>query len=218
MKRFFAFFLTSLFFAAAAHASISGTVVDDDGAPISGASVRSFAPATSREIVARVLGGKIERDPIAKIETAADGAFRIESGSSPLVTLVVTAPGRQYVELDALDGEDLGPIMISLQKTRTIRVTANGKPVASASVRAATAVDGLADRQQRRVATVQTQPDGRFQIDLFAGCEYSLTAENGAPGKATARGAVRRFAIEPEDKKDLGDVRLGDRVSDKVVP
>src|SRR5947207_9495047 len=134
MKRFFAFSLTSLFFAAVAHASITGTIVDDDGAPIIGASVRSFAPATSREIVARVLGGKIERDPIAKIETAADGAFRIESGSSPLVTLVVTAPGRQYVELDTLDGEDLGPIMISLQKTRTIRVTANGKPVAGAIV------------------------------------------------------------------------------------
>ena len=42
-------------------------------------------------------------------------------------------------------------------------------------------------------------------LDLFAGCEYSLTVETGAPGRVTAKGTVGRFAIEPEDTNDLGD-------------
>jgi hypothetical protein len=93
-------------------------------------------------------------------------------------------------------------------------VDADGKPVGSTSVRAETAVEGLGDRQQRRVATASTQTDGHFQLDLFAGCDYSLTVETDAPGGGTVKGRVGRFAIEPGDKKDLGDVR----VADKVVP
>ena len=88
-------------------------------------------------------------------------------------------------------------------------VGADGKPVGSASIRVETAMDGVGDRQQRRVASTKTQEDGRFQIDLFPGCDYSLTVEATAPGSGMVKGAVGRFGIKPGGKKDLGDVRLG---------
>src|SRR5205085_6237234 len=105
MKRTLAtgFFVLSI--AAAASAAVTGTVVGDDGAPLAGAVVRAFAPESPRAAALRFLGGKSEREPVARVETAAGGAFNLETGGAAVVTIAVTAPGRQLLEVESADGD-----------------------------------------------------------------------------------------------------------------
>ena len=87
-------------------------------------------------------------------------------------------------------------------------VDADGKPAGAASIRAETAVAGVARGGQRRLATARTEADGRFRINLFAGCDYSLAVESASPGSPAMTGGVGRFSIEAGAKTDLGDIRV----------
>jgi len=133
-----------------AHAAITGSVVDDDGAPIAGAVVRVFTYESPVALAQRIAAGKLERDPIARVATTDTGAFKIETNGTPVVTLTASAPGRQVVEMFAADGDETGPLMIATAAPRKIKITSDGKPVANAIVIVGTSAtksgaDGMAD-------------------------------------------------------------------------
>lgn len=127
-------------------AAITGIVVDQDGAPITGAVVRAFPLENPMAIAQRVTAGKLERDPMARVATTDGGAFKIETNGAPVITLSVTAAGRQQLEMLAADGEETGPLMIGNAAPWKLKITAEGKPVANAiAVDGTTAVKSGAD-------------------------------------------------------------------------
>jgi len=115
-----------------ARAAITGSVVDEDGAPIAGAAVRAFAFEKPQAVAQRIQNGTLLRDPIARAETAADGTFRIDTGGAPVVILDASASGRQVTEVSVADGDETGPLMIAKASPRKIRITGDGKPLANA--------------------------------------------------------------------------------------
>lgn len=125
--------LLLLFSAAEAGAAITATVIDDDGKPIAGATVQAFARETRQAAVARVLAGKPDAPPVASAQSGADGAVRLDVARTPVVMLLVTAPGRSMV-MEAADGDDLGTLLLPASSTYKGRVTAGGKPVAGALI------------------------------------------------------------------------------------
>jgi hypothetical protein len=138
--RLSAFFL-ALTVAATANAAITGSVVDADAKPIAGATVRAFAAEGSAAMRARLVAGKLDREPVASAKSAENGSFSIELKTPAAVDVVIEAPARTRATVQTVDGDDLGVIVLSAPSTRTIRVTSGGKPVANAIV--VSALDAL---------------------------------------------------------------------------
>ena len=134
MKKNVITIILSLLIATAANAAIVGSVVDDDGAPIAGAIVRTFAFESPLATARRIAAGKLDRDPIARVAAGDDGAFKIETGGVPVVYLNVSAPGRAVVEMTAADGDDVGPLILASAPSLKLKVTADGKPISNAVV------------------------------------------------------------------------------------
>jgi hypothetical protein len=124
----------SLTLCAAAHAAITGSVVDPEGKPIAGATIRAFAAEGSDAMRARLVAGKIERDPIASVQSAENGSFSIELKTPAAVDVTIDAPSRRRITLPTVDGDDIGSIVLAPPTTRMFRVTSGGKPVANAIV------------------------------------------------------------------------------------
>ncbi|HEV7919385.1 MAG TPA: carboxypeptidase regulatory-like domain-containing protein [Thermoanaerobaculia bacterium] len=118
----------------AAFAAISGTVIDEQGAPIPGAAVSAFSSESLAELQERLRGEKPERTPLATAQSGADGAFRLDLARTPVVTLAFSAPGRGVVTFEAADGEEVGAVLLRKTSPRKGRMTMRGKPVANAVI------------------------------------------------------------------------------------
>jgi protocatechuate 3,4-dioxygenase beta subunit len=127
--------------ATAAHAAITGTLVDPDSKPIAGATIRAFAAEDSAAFRARLLAGKIDREALATAKSAENGAFSIDVKGATAVDVMIEAPSRRHVTVPTVDGDDLGAITLAPPPSRTIRVTSAGKPVANAIVVAGSDVE-----------------------------------------------------------------------------
>ncbi|MEA2338676.1 MAG: hypothetical protein QOE82_2683 [Thermoanaerobaculia bacterium] len=117
-----------------AHAAITGTIVDPDARPIAGATIRAFAAESSSAMRARLVAGKIEREPIATAQSAENGTFSIDPKGTTAVDVVVEASGRNRTTIPTVDGDDLGAIVLNAPVTRAMHVTSGGKGVANAIV------------------------------------------------------------------------------------
>jgi protocatechuate 3,4-dioxygenase beta subunit len=115
-------------------AAITGTVVDSDAKPIAGATVRAYAAENSSAMRARILAGKIDREPVASAQTAENGTFSLDLKGAVAVDVVVDAPSRSHNAIATIDGDDLGAIVLGPPPSRKLRVTSGGKPVANAIV------------------------------------------------------------------------------------
>jgi uncharacterized GH25 family protein len=144
------------------HAAVTGTVLGDDGKPLAGARVRIYPLEGSRERYARMLSDAPERAPLNTAETKDDGTFTVDTKSTPLVDVDVDAPGRQFLRLEGIEGEDLGIVMLHTAPMRKGRVIANGKPVAGARVVFA------------RSLIVKTDEKGEYQVPETSGVERVL--------------------------------------------
>jgi len=128
--------LALLFAAATAHASVTGTVITDDGAPLAGAHVRAFAREPFSATAARLLSIAPDPVPIATSESAADGRFTIDAKGNAAIDLVIDAAGREPSAFVMADGDDAGAIPLhALDKSsRRVRLTLDGKPLPNALV------------------------------------------------------------------------------------
>jgi large repetitive protein len=116
------------------YAAITGTVFDSDAKPVAGATIRAYVPENFAAMRARVLAGKIDREPIASVKSAENGTFSIEVKDAIAVDVVIDAPSHPRISVATVDGDDLGAILLAPPAPRMLRVTSGGKPVANAIV------------------------------------------------------------------------------------
>lgn len=126
--------LFALTFSVAAHAAITGTIVDADQKPIAGATIRAYAAEGSAAMRARLIAGKIDREPLVETKSAENGSFSIELKNPVAVDVTFEGPGSRRMTMATVDGDDVGAIIFGPAPTRTWRVTSGGKPVANAIV------------------------------------------------------------------------------------
>ncbi len=117
-----------------AHAAITGTIIDMDGKPVAGATIRAFASESSAAMRARLVAGKADRDPGATAKSSDSGSFTIDLKSSPAVDLEIEASDHPRTTIATVDGDDIGVIQLAAQPVAKIRVTSGGKAVANAIV------------------------------------------------------------------------------------
>ena len=182
-----AFALTaSLTICAVAHAAITGSVVDLEGKPVAGATVRAFAAEGSDAMRARLAAGKIERDPVASVQSAENGSFTIELKTPGAVDVTIDAPSRRRTTIPSVDGDDLGSVVLALPSTRTIRVTSGGKAVANAIV-----VSGLDVDRTKASGEVPAEIGGSF---IVVHPDYAISSRGGL-GNATEIKLSRGVAV-----------------------
>jgi len=116
------------------YAAITGTVIDSDAKPIAGATIRAYAPESSPAMRARIVAGKIDREPIASVKSAENGTFSLDVKDAIAVDVVIDAPSHPRTSIATVDGDDLGAILLGPPATKMLRVTSGGKPVANAIV------------------------------------------------------------------------------------
>src|SRR5437660_10307914 len=92
MKRLLAT-VTLLAAATAAHASITATVLDDDGKPLAGARLRAYAREDVATFHRRLLSKEPETQPVATATSADDGSVSVDVKGTPVVRLVVDMAG-----------------------------------------------------------------------------------------------------------------------------
>jgi len=123
-----------LFLTLPLHAVITGRVLDEDGKPLRGARIRVRPTEPGDRAFARLLSSDPQPQWLNTVETNDNGAFRVDTKSTPVVDLMIDAPGREFYEQDFADGDDAGTLTLKKSAASRGRVTANGKGVAGAVV------------------------------------------------------------------------------------
>jgi protocatechuate 3,4-dioxygenase beta subunit len=121
-------------FAATAFPAITGAVINVDGQPVAGARVSVFAPETTASRVARLVSKTPQPVLIASTTTNAKGAFSLETPKIPVIEVRIEADGYAPDTLRIASDEELGAVALVAAATRTGTITANGKPLAGATV------------------------------------------------------------------------------------
>jgi len=120
-------------FSASAFGGISGTVVRDDGQPAAGARVATFALESSEQQRARWVSADPTRNALATAVAGAEGNFELEVKAA-VVDLRFEVAGQPPIGVRAAANEDVGVVRIATQPMTRGTVTANGKPLAGATV------------------------------------------------------------------------------------
>ena len=102
-----------------AFAAVTGTVVDEEGKAVSGASVSALALES--------------RKPLAAVQTDAKGNFSIDV-KEPVVDLHIEVPKRAPLTARVARNEDAGVLQIANVPMKEGTISANGKPLAGATV------------------------------------------------------------------------------------
>jgi len=115
-------------------ASVTGIVMTSDGKAISGARVSLSAVETFEARRARLLSATPEGVPISSAQTDSKGAFTLESPKLPIAELRITMRGYEPWQSRIERDEEAGAIVLLKADMKSGSVTANGKPVANATV------------------------------------------------------------------------------------
>lgn len=126
--------LAFLAIAPAAYAAITGTVIDSDARPVAGATIRAYAAEDSAAQRARLRAGKLEREPVSSVQSSDNGSFSIDIKATPVVDVVIEAPGHASTTIATVDNDDLGAIVLAAPPARKFRVMSEGKAVPNAIV------------------------------------------------------------------------------------
>jgi protocatechuate 3,4-dioxygenase beta subunit len=137
-------------------ASITGNVIDREGRPIAGARVAIYPVETIDARRIRLLSKTPERTPLTTATSDSKGSFKLESPKELVVELQADAKGYGG-ELLRVERDDEGvTMMLGTAPMKQGTVTANGKPVAGATV------VWIAGGGAESVAT--TDANGRYSV------------------------------------------------------
>lgn len=125
---------TLLAAAAAAHASVTATILDENGKPLAGARARAYAREDNASTKRRLLSKDPEAKPVATATSAEDGTLTIDVKGTPVVRLVIDAQGRAVSTVDVSDGDDGGGVVLPVAAGQKGHITSAGKGVANALV------------------------------------------------------------------------------------
>src|SRR5437588_1748159 len=118
-----------------AMASITGVVINGDGQPIAGAKVSLYAPEAIAARRLRLVSPTPERTALATMTTDSKGAFSFDSPKGQqVVDVSIEANGFAPDAMRLLADDDAGAISLAAAPMQRGTITANGKPVAGASV------------------------------------------------------------------------------------
>ena len=127
--------LFALLFAIPSFASVTGTVMNADGVAIAGAKISVYAPETIDVRRERVVSATPLRKALGTATTDANGSFRVDvPKEQSFVDLRVDAAGYAPESTWSLASDDAGTIVLAKAPAKTGTITANGKPVANATV------------------------------------------------------------------------------------
>ncbi len=129
--RFLLAFLS--FLSSSAFGAITGTVVRDDGRPAAGARVAAFALESSEQQRARWLSADPTRKALAATVAGSEGNFSLDP-KAPVVDLRFEVAGQLAIGVRAAANEDVGVVRIDARPMARGTVTANGKPLAGATI------------------------------------------------------------------------------------
>ena len=155
-------------------ASVEGTVVAPDGAPVPGAAIRTWQPESPE-------GRVVYRPPLAR--TDGDGHYRVEGLKPGAVSLEARHPayGRSRGSLDASPGENLLDFHLTGGSSiRGLVVDTGGGAVPGARVVLSSRLPSWTPRVAR------TNEGGAFQFEGLAPGKYSVTAEKVDVGRTSA--------------------------------
>jgi len=179
--------------AASAHAAITGTVVDENGKPVAGATIKVYPSEGSRAVRLRLLSGKPEREPLTSTASKDDGTFSADTKGTAAVDLVIESGARRRGGTFA-DNLDLGPVLLREPAPHTIKVTAGGKPVANALVAfnsnyfTRTDAAGTFTANESNSATF-IHPDFAIEQTSFGGTSSEVKLQKGVALKGRVLGA-----------------------------
>jgi protocatechuate 3,4-dioxygenase beta subunit len=117
-------------------AAVTGTVINIDGKPVTGGKVSLFAPELIAAQGPRILSAEPQRKPLATMATDSGGKFSFDVPKDQTVVDVrVDAAGYApaSIRLNAAD-DDAGAMLLTQATSVRGTITANGKPVANATV------------------------------------------------------------------------------------
>ena len=116
-------------------AAITGSVMNIDGQALAGAKISIFAPESVGARRARLLSKTPQREALVTTSADANGNFRIDPPKDkPLVDLRAEASGYAPEGMRMASDDDAGAMVLTRAESKTGIVTANGKPVAGATV------------------------------------------------------------------------------------
>src|SRR5258708_7642713 len=124
----------ALLAATTAHATITATILDEEGKPLAGARVRAFGREEGGTLRKRLLSKEPERPAIVTAISADDGRVSLDVKGEPVVLLVADAAGRAVQLSDAVDGRDAGSFVLPKAAPLKGHITDGGKPVANVLV------------------------------------------------------------------------------------
>src|SRR5688572_30579768 len=118
-----------------ASAALTGTVMNAEGLPVSGARVSAFLLETAEARRIRMLSDKPERTALGAAQTSENGRFSLEWPKEHAVVMMqVEANGYAPHSIRVERDDDIGALSMTLAPPKTGRITAAGKPVAGARV------------------------------------------------------------------------------------
>jgi len=122
-------------FVAPGYATVIGTVINIDGKPLAGAKVLLFAQELIAARWSRLLNAEPQRTPLATVSTDSNGRFSIEvPKEQPVADVRVEAGGYAPLEDRFAADDDAGAMLLTAASSVRGTITANGKPVANATV------------------------------------------------------------------------------------
>jgi hypothetical protein len=127
------FVLSSL--VASLHAAVVGTVINIDGKAVSGAKVSLFAPELVAPTAPRLLSADPQRKPLATTTTDSGGKFTFDvPKEQSVIDVRIEAAGYAPAGVRLASDDDAGAILLTQAAAVRGTITANGKPVANATV------------------------------------------------------------------------------------
>src|SRR4051794_25167450 len=120
---------------ASLHAAVTGVAINIDGKPVSGAKVSLFAPELTAIQGPRLSSADPQRKALATMTTDSGGKFTIDvPKDQTVVEIRIDATGYAPAGVRLLADDDAGGVLLTQAPTVRGTITANGKPVANATV------------------------------------------------------------------------------------